>query len=335
LGGAEADPVTQLQVIEAVTRIDPATGWVMMIGAASIASPAVFLPDEAISQMFVGGRPPRAAGALMPTGRAVPVEGGYRVSGRWSFASGIRHSQWLSAGALVTDEGGEVVERLSIVFPTKEAVIHDNWQVAGLKGTGSNDFSVSNLFVPEVFTWRRGSGQKPLRGGPLYHIGLPGFLSVEHAAFALGVGRRALEAIIDLAQSKTRGFTTYSSPSLLSTRLSFQLALGRCDFRLRAARSLASEIFDSAWVMVCQGGEPGPQAHAEMRSAGTFATEIAAEVVTDSFRYGGGTALYSSNVLQQCLRDIQAAAQHYMVNDSAYESHGQILLGLPDANPMS
>ena len=228
-----------------------------------------------------------------------------------------------------------MVERLSIVFPTKEAVIHDNWQVAGLKGTGSNDFSVSNLFVPEVFTWRRGSGQKPLRGGPLYHIGLPGFLSVEHAAFALGVGRRALEAIINLAQSKTRGFTTYSSPSLLSTRLSFQLALGRCDFRLRAARSLASEIFDSAWVMVCQGGEPGPQAHAEMRSAGTFATEIAAEVVTDSFRYGGGTALYSSNVLQQCLRDIQAAAQHYMVNDSAYESHGQILLGLPDANPMS
>ena len=335
LGGAEADPVTQLQVIEAMTRIDPATGWVMMIGAASIASPAVFLPDEAISQMFVGGRPPRAAGALMPTGHAVPVEGGYRVSGRWSFASGIRHSQWLSAGALVVDEGGAVVERLSIVFPTKEAVIHDNWQVAGLKGTGSNDFSVSNLFVPDTFIWRRGSAQKPLRGGPLYRIGLPGFLSVEHAAFALGVGRRALEAIIDLAQSKARGFTTYSNPSLLSTRLSFQLALARCDFRLRAARSLAVDIFDAAWVTVCQGGEPGPQAHAEMRSAGTFATEVAADIVTDSFRYGGGTALYSSNVLQQCLRDIQAAAQHYMVNDSAYESHGQILLGLSDVNPMS
>ena len=271
----------------------------------------------------------------MPTGQAVPVDGGYRVSGRWAFASGIQHSQWLSAGALVTSEVGEVVERLSVVFPTKEAVIHDNWQVAGLKGTGSNDFSVSGLFVPEIFTWRRGPAQKQLRGGPLYRIGLPGFLSVEHAAFALGVGHRALEAIIDLAKSKKRGFTTYSDPPLLAARPSFQLALGRADFRLRAARSLATDIFDAVWITVCQGGVPGPQAQANMRSSGAFATEVAADVVTEAFRYGGGTALYSSNILQGCLRDINAAAQHFMVNDSAYESHGQFLLGISDANPMS
>lgn len=90
-----------------------------------------------------------------------------------------------------------------------------------------------------------------------------------------------------------------------------------------------------AWVTVCQGGVPSPQAHAKMRSAGTFATEVAADVVTEAFRYGGGTALYSSHILQQCLRDINAAAQHFMVTDSAYESHGQFLLGLPDPNPMS
>jgi len=177
-----------------------------------------------------------------------------------------------------------------------------------------------------MFTWRRGSARKPLRG-PLYRIGLPGFLSVEHAAFALGVGRKALEATIDLAQSKKRGFITYSNPLLLSTRLSFQSALGRCDFRLRAARSLAVEIFDAAWITVCQGDEPGLEAHAEMRSAGTFATEVAADIVTDSLRYGGGTALYSSNVMQQCLRDIQASAQHYMVNESAYGATGRYYWG--------
>ena len=335
LGGAEADPVTQLLVIEAVTRIDPSAGWVMMIGAASIASPAVFLPDEAIEEMFVGGRAPRSAGALMPSGNAVPVEGGYRVSGRWSFGSGVKHSQWISAGALVTNGEGEVLDRISVVFRTEDAVIHDNWHVAGLKGTGSNDFSVSELFVPKMFTWRRGSSQGPLRGGPLYNIGLPGFLSVEHAAFALGVGRRALDAVIDLAQTKKRGYSTYSNPLLLADRSSFQLALGKCDLRLLAARSLSMEIFEEVWVTVCQGGVPSPQAQAKMRSAGTLATEVAVDVTTEAFRYGGGSALYSSSTLQQCLRDINAAAQHFMVTDSAYESHGQFLLGLTGANPMS
>ncbi len=335
LGGAEADPVTQLDVIEAVTRIDPAAGWVMMIGAASIASPAVFLQDEAIEQIFVGGRPPGSAGALMPSGHAIPVEGGYVVTGRWSFGSGVKHSQWISAGALVTNDDGEAVERISVVFPTKDAVIHDNWQVAGLKGTGSNDFSVADLFVPRMFTWNRGSSQGPLRGGPLYRIGLPGFLSVEHTGFALGVGRRALDAIIDLAQTKKRGFTTYSNPLLLADRPSFQLALGRCDLKLSAARSLSVEIFEEVWVTVSGGGVPSPEAQAKMRSAGTYATEVALEVVTEAFRYGGGSALYSSSILQQCLRDINAAAQHFMVTNSAYESHGQFLLGQTDANPMS
>ncbi|HIM36687.1 MAG TPA: hypothetical protein EYM38_01490 [Dehalococcoidia bacterium] len=334
-GGAEADPVTQLQVIEAVTRIDPSAGWVMMIGAATIASPAVFLSDEAIEQMFIGGRPPRTAGALMPSGQAMPVDGGYVVNGRWSFGSGIKHSQWISAGALVTSSEGEILERLSVVFPTAEAMIHDNWQVGGLKGTGSNDFSVSGLFVPDMFTWRRGSDQKPRRGGPLYRIGLPGFLAVEHAAFALGVGHRALEAIIDLAQNKKRGYSTYSNPALLADRSSFQLALGRHDLRLRAARSLATAIFEGVWETVCRGGPPTTNEQADMRACGAFATEVAADVVTNAFRYGGGTALYSSHILQRCLSDINAAAQHFMVNDTAYESHGQLLLGLPDANPMS
>src|SRR3989442_15712246 len=105
LGGAEADLVTQLEVLEAVTYIDTSAGWCTLIGAAAIASPGAFLVDEAIAQIFAGGQVPRAAGAFMPTSQAVPVDGGYRVNGRWAFASGIRHAQWVSATARVVHEG--------------------------------------------------------------------------------------------------------------------------------------------------------------------------------------------------------------------------------------
>ena len=101
LGGAEADPVTQLEVLEAVSRIDPASGWCLMIGAASLGSIGAFLPDDAIDQVFVDGKPPRTAGVFSPFGMAVPADGGYQVNGRWRFGSGIRHAQWVSAGARV------------------------------------------------------------------------------------------------------------------------------------------------------------------------------------------------------------------------------------------
>lgn len=110
------------------------------------------------------------------------------INARWFLGSGVKHSLWIFAGALVTNSKVEILERLSVVFPAAEAVIHENWQVAGLKGTGSNGLFCFRLFVPQMYTWRRGSDQKPKRGGPLYRIGLPGFLAVGHTAVGLGVG---------------------------------------------------------------------------------------------------------------------------------------------------
>ena len=114
LGGAEADPVTQLDVLEAVSRIDPAAGWCLMIGAASLGGSAAFLPDDAIDELFEGGMPPRTAGAFAPYGTAIPVDGGYRVNGRWPFGSGVRHSQWVSAGARIPagEPGGPLQLRM-------------------------------------------------------------------------------------------------------------------------------------------------------------------------------------------------------------------------------
>lgn len=224
LGGAEADPVTQLDVLEAVSRIDPAAGWCLMIGAASVGSLGAFLPDDAIDEIFVDGKPPRTAGAFAPFGTATPVAGGYRVSGRWPFGSGVRHAQWVSAGARVVTEAAGYPSQLRVVMPTRNMQVHDNWQVMGLRGTGSCDFSVANLFVPARFAWDV-SLTEPRRGGALYRLGRPGFVTNEHSAFALGVGRRALDAVAVVAVSKSRG---YNSRNLLADRPAFQRALGEC-----------------------------------------------------------------------------------------------------------
>ncbi len=328
LGGAEADPVTQLEVIEAVSYIDPSAGWCLFIGAGGL-SLCAFYPEEAITQLFDGGRVPTIAGAIMP-GTAVRQDGGYRVTGRWSWASGIRHAEWVGAHVLVDRDGGSPPESRMVIIPTTAAEIHDTWHVAGLKGTGSCDFSVSDLFVSEGFTFDLRAMQ-PRRGGPLYRLGLPGLLINELAGFSLGVGRRALDAIIDLAQTKRRG---YAKQVPLAERAVFQRSVGESDLRLRAARGLIIEILEKAWQTVCAGGTPEPQLQVEMRSATTLVTDVALEVTSSAFRYGAGTAIHLDHSLQRCLRDLQVGAAHLMVNDSTYEHHGQFLLGLPGVDPM-
>ena len=330
LGGAEADLVTQLDVLEAVSRIDPSSGWCLMIGAASLGGLAAFLPDDSIEEVFAGGQPPKVAGAAAPSGTATPVAGGYRVTGHWQFGSGIQHAEWVSAGAGVASEFDGYPRQLRLIMPRHKVKVHDNWRVMGLRGTGSCDFSVDDLFVPDGFAWDS-TLTEPVRGGALYRLGRPGFVTNEHSAFALGVARRALDAITEVAASKTRG---YNSLNLLANRPAFQWALGECDMRLRAARSLNVEILEEAWKSVCDGHTPPRPLQAQMRSCATYTTDVAVDVTSRAFHFGGGAALFATSILQQCLRDVHAAAQHQMVSDTAYENHGQFLLELPDARVM-
>jgi alkylation response protein AidB-like acyl-CoA dehydrogenase len=331
LGGAEADPVTHIEVIEAASAIEPSVGWCLMVGATSIGLPGAFLPDAAIAEMFVAGRSPRAAMVAMPAGTAVPVGDGYRLSGRWPFASGVRHAQWITLGTRVLRGADQRPELRMMVVPTAVVQIHDNWDVAGLKGTGSCDVSVADYVVPGSFTWDTVRAE-PLRGGPLYRLQRPGFFAYEHAAFALGLGRGALVEVTSLAQSTRRGFTP--SASSLEARPTFQNALGQSDLRLRAARALAMDVNSQAWSMLTDGETPPPCLQAQMRSAAAFATEVAADVVTQAFRFAGGGAVYRTHRLQRFLRDINVVTQHLMASEMAYEAYGQFLLGMPDADPM-
>ena len=330
LGGAEADPMTQLEVLEAVSYIDPSSGWCLMIGAASLGSLGAFLPDEALEEVFPGGNPPRVAGVFAPRGAAVPVEGGYQVTGRWGFGSGILHSEWVSAGARVITEEAGYPAQIRAAMPTSQVTIHDNWQVMGLRGTGSCDFSVESLFVPDRFTTDPSSNE-PLRGGALYRLGRPGFVTNEHSAFALGVAKRALDAAAQTASAKVRG---YNSRNFLAHRPGFQRALGKADFRLSAARAINMQVLQEAWQSVSAAKTPEPPLQARMRGVATYTTDVACRVISQLFRFSGGEALFHNNVLQRCLRDINAAAQHQMVSDTAYENHGQFLLELDEARAL-
>ena len=330
LGGAEADLVTQLDVLEAVSEIEPSAGWCLMIGAASLGGVGAFLEDDAIEEIFVGGKPPRTAGVFAPFGTAVPTDGGYFLNGHWSFASGIRHSQWISAGARVATDQPGYPAQIRATVRTSDVKIHDNWHVMGLRGTGSCDFSADNLFVPASFAYDT-SLTEPLRGGGLYRLGRPAFVTNEHSAFALGVARRALNAITEVGQSKTRG---YVSANPLAQRAVFQRMLSECDLKLRAARALNVEILERAWQVAGNGQTPDPALQAEMRSLATYSTDVALDVATQAFRFAGGAALFDSSILQRCLRDLNAGAQHQMVSDAAYENHGQFILGLPEARAM-
>ena len=332
LGGAEADPVTQIEVIEAMSRVYPSAGWVLMTNATAIGNAGAFLPDEAIEQVFAGGRVPRAATVGGSTSTIVHTEGGFILNGRWPFCSGVPHSEWICLGARLYLEPDGPPDVYTCFVPTASVTIHDNWQVAGLRGSGSNDVSVSNLFVPAAFAWKQ---RLPLRGvrrrgGPIFLLGLPGSVSSEHASFALGAGRRALELIKEAAQSKRRGRGAASL--LLADRPAFHRFVAESELRLRAARLMTMEVHERGWESVCAGVTPEPQLEAEMRASAVMCTDVALDVATQAFRFAGGAALYLESRLQMCWRDVNAGAQHFAVSEVAYENLGQYMLGLSQAN---
>jgi alkylation response protein AidB-like acyl-CoA dehydrogenase len=330
LGGFEADLVTQMEVLERLAMINPSVGWCAMVGATSLGLPGAFLPDAGVACMFADGRIPRGAIVVTPSGLATAVDGGYRLTGRWGFASGVRHSEWLVALCRVERVAAAPPEIHCMVLPTRDCEILDNWQVVGLKGTGSCDIVVSDVFVPASMTFA--VGDAPRRGGALYHIGLPAFVAYEHAGFALGIARRALDGLVTLMQNKKRGYAPGGTS--MADRGAVQGLIGHSEMRLRAARALNVEINEHAWEVVCAGESLSLEEQCAVRSAATYATEVAAEVVGEAFRYGGASAIYEGHFMQRCLRDVSVAAQHYMVADTAYEQLGRARLGFADINPM-
>ena len=329
LGGPEVDPHLYLELCDELSYINPSAGWCAFINSTSAALLGAFLPDAGAERVFPSGRMPIASGALIPRGVATPVEGGWQVSGQWPFASGSAHSSWLLAGFRIVRDGAPVPEHMVMAAAIEDVQFVDNWQVMGLKGTGSRDFVLTDHFVAEDMAFDLLTTD-PRKGGPMFWLGRPGFVTPDHAAFALGVARRALDEIAMQAGSYQRGYLT----SPIAQRGALQHDLGKCDQQLRAARALCREALDDAWEFCRRGERPDLERQLRLRGACAYATDVACQVTTTAFRYGGGNAIYNDRVLQRCMRDINAAAQHFMVNTSAYDNLGQFRLGMPGVNPM-
>jgi alkylation response protein AidB-like acyl-CoA dehydrogenase len=271
------------------------------------------------------------AGSFLPKGIAEPVPGGYRVKGRWPYGSGIYHADWVSAGASVPGQPATAGARL-VLLPRNQVVIHDNWQVAGLRGSGSSDYSIEEQFVPEemslllmdVFMG------KAVTGGPALRLGLPAGVAPFHIGIALGIARHALDEISTQAVEKGRGFP----PSPLPTQPHVQFALGKAEIELASVRAYGLQVIGDLYEEAKAGRVPSPARQAEARAAGTYISEVAQRVTMTAFQAAGGTALFDTNPLQRCFRDITAAGQHFLVSQSAYRAVGQFKLQQPDANPM-
>jgi len=312
LGGAEADPVTQIEVLEALSYIDPSAGWSALLGNGALTMTA-YLPQPAIDAMWSAGRIPTAAAVIMP-GQGSRVDGGFQVSGKWSWASGIRHAEWIGAHILIDAGSDAPPESRLAFFPASDIEIIDNWHMSGLKGTGSCDFSVSEKFVAESFTFDFRT-MTPQRGGALYTLGVPALLANELAAFAIGVGRRALDEITAQAVAKKRG---YSAKQSIADRPVFQHILGESDFKLRAARGLVIDAYEQAWITVSSGRLLTAAEQVDLRGAVAYSLHTACDIAQQLFRYGGGSAARLDNMLQRCVRDLEVGSLHLFVTDAIY-----------------
>jgi alkylation response protein AidB-like acyl-CoA dehydrogenase len=332
LGGLECDPLGQIAVFEAMARADGAAGWSLMIGSMINALAGAYLPDAGAARVF-SGRAPICAGLLMPSGVARRAPGGYRVSGRWAFGSGVRHADWVFTGAAVAPDDGAAPAGppalISFAVPAGEVRIEDTWDTAGLRGSGSDHYRMEDVFVPEDQTCAFPAAA-PRRGGAMFTMPLMALLAPAHIGFALGTARRALDEIATLAPGRRKLWTG----AALEGHAGFHGDLGRAEAQLGAARAYALEVVGAAWDRAL-AGEALPAAEGvTVRLAIAHVTDVAAEVTTFAYRAAGAAALYASSPLQRCFRDVHAATQHVAAGDDAYEVAGRARLGPADLHPL-
>lgn len=324
-GGAEGDPVTFCRAVEEFARADGSTGWCAMLGG-SLGLLGGVLPAAAAREIFAD---PGAvvAGTLAPNGVARAVDGGYHLSGRWSFGSGISHSTWVLGAGRVVDGGaprltpsGAPETRLLFV-PRPEVELVDTWHVAGLRGTGSHDYRVHDRIVPARRACELAAA--PVEPGALY--GLP-YLTVTTALMAgvaLGIARHALDALEELAVVKTPA----RARTVLRESPQAQAQIGEAEGLLRAGRAFVYETLEEAWDTVARGRRLGRQQHGLLWLAGTQAVTQALAAVDLAFRAGGASSIFVASPLERCLRDIRTAAQHHALTPTNYETAGQLFLG--------
>jgi alkylation response protein AidB-like acyl-CoA dehydrogenase len=326
-GGLGADLASAMRVFETLARADASVGWTVMIGA-SCWCDLVGLSRATFDALFASRSRVIMAGVFSPSGSISREGGGYRVTGRWSFASGCEHADWLFGNCVEGMLDGHPQLRMA-VFSPDQVVIEDTWTVSGLSGTGSHHFRVDGVFVPSEWTLVP-LVDEPCIDDVIARIPVPAMLSLGIGSIAVGIAQGALDDIIALAVEKT----PLLAASKLAGNAHFQFQLARADTELRAARALLYESAESAWATIAGGSRLTLERRARVRAAPVWATSLAAEVVTTAYRAGGGSSVYAESPLQRRLRDINAVTQHFLVRPDTLTTAGAILAGQPLAVPV-
>lgn len=329
LGGAEVDVETSVRVVEELSRLDGAVGWnVMIAGNTSILWANLEQPVAA--DMVAGDRHTVIAGTVTSgSGTAEPVSGGFRVSGRWPFASGCHQADWLvSVGHII--ESGEPrrapdgsVRTYTFVLPAAECEILDTWHTVGMRGTGSHDFQAQNLFVPQGrhFPSRSGPSYQP---GPLYNTSFYHLWGPNIAAVALGIARTAIDLLRELASAKRPS----RSSTILAEREVAHEKVGLAEGLLRSARAFLYETIRDTWRLLAGGEEVPEELTAINRLAASTAVDAAVKAVDIAFTLGGSTSIYTDRRLERCFRDVHVVQQHAVVSSNATIAAGRYFLGL-------
>jgi alkylation response protein AidB-like acyl-CoA dehydrogenase len=333
LGGHELPPVDYVEAIEEIAAADASTAWcVAQMSVASTMS-SCLEPEPAREIFATDPRALLAVGPPNPSGRAVAAPDGYQVTGTWQFASGSRHASWMAAHCPVfepdgrprLDDTGMPVER-SLIFPKTSARMMDVWHVIGLKGTGSDSYTVTDLFVPTRRTmtaFGRNPAEKRERG-PLYRFTVFQLFGASFASIALGIARTTLDAFVELAKNKT----PYGAKILLRDNAVVQSQIGLAQSQIASARVFLHQALVEMW-QDAQAGETTIEKRIQLRMASTHATHQAKQVVDAAYHAAGATAIFESNPFERRFRDVHTVSQQVQAHFSVFEAIGQYYLGLP------
>jgi alkylation response protein AidB-like acyl-CoA dehydrogenase len=318
LGGEELDPVASLETLENLTYGDPSAGWVFMAAALAVGSGAAYLGDPAVAELFGGERYPVIAGQGTRPGTAVPHKGGFLLSGSWSFASGIKHGTHIHTLGLIQGTN----EPRIFVLPVGQAKLIENWDVMGLRGTGSIDYKIESVFVPDAFT-HFAITETPKRGGSLYSLGIIGFAAIAHSGWACGIGRRLLDELAAAVRGRGGG----ASPQ--GGNASFQEGFAKAEAAYRSARAFVYEVWRDVGAALERGAKLSVRQQSLMRLAMANATWSAHEAALFAYK-AGGTAALRASTLQRLFRDMHAGTQHVTSAPPVFQAVGRELAGLAE-----
>jgi hypothetical protein len=330
-GGVEPSFAEMIETWIEMAWQDGSFGWIGIANLPSRFAAASYLPDEGFAEVFSAhDNRVTMGGQFFPNGQGIAVDGGYRLSGSWSFGSGIGHSEYVAAGFFPLDNGemrwiSEGIPDMRVaVLPREDIQFNDGWHVQGLKGTGSYDYSVDDVFVPLSRTFALFT-REPYRGSsPATRMGLMPVTAAGHASWALGVSKSMLDDVAELAATKYR----MSDMAALASRPTFQKGLAHHVAAWRAARLLVLDAFTTAEAAVASGEDLTPTLRADMRAAAVFATDTARSCTEWAHLVAGTSAIREGPRLERAFRDMYTGTQHAFISEKVAIDVAQIWLGI-------